>query len=129
MRNQIVLKHSFFVELRQLTFRWMIVAVGAGATILIWLGNVNAHTSPPEIVGLWSALELICALSWWLQRRSRTLAFYLFTGGLWLCNAVAFLSLRLDVFGYVFMLFAVISGALMSRLASVALGLLSSAFL
>src|SRR5579859_3596401 len=129
MSNQATRSRAFIVELRQSTFQLMLVVVSVGAATLIWLGNVESRSSPPEIVILWAAVELICAVSWWLYRRNPTLAFYVFSGGLWVCNALAFLALRLDLFGYLFALITLITGALTSRFSNVAISLVSSAFL
>src|SRR5256885_16487475 len=87
-----------FNELRQNTFNLLLICIGGGTAILLWLSNIRVRTSSADQVVLWLVFEAICVLSYVLSRKHFSLAVLFLLAGLWLCNAFAAWHFSLPLF-------------------------------
>src|SRR5258708_4116733 len=114
-------RRKTFEELIRNTYLLALIFVAISSAVLIWLGNINSHSSPPEIVFLWLLLEVVCLVSYALHRRFFRLAVNVLIGGLWLCNVLAVQYSGSFPFLFLFSLISLIASILTSRWTGVAL--------
>jgi signal transduction histidine kinase len=119
-------KDDLLIELRQNTFRLSLLFVGLSAAVMIWLGNIRARTSPPDVVLLWVALELCCVVAWWLRKRRLWLSMVVWLACVWALNTVSVYRFNLELSLYLFTAVSLLSSILANRRTSLVFSALST---
>src|SRR5258708_10953554 len=98
-----------------MTFSLLLLCIGGGTAILLWLSNIRVRTSSADQVALWLVFEGVCGLSYLLSRKYFSMAVLFLLAGLWLCNAFSPWYFSLPIFLYLFALLSLFATGLSPR--------------